>query len=75
VERAGTPIGAIGLPARRIQYLDEDGSIAHEQPPIYRFASYVELYRGLLNAFGTERFQLSKELAHLDNRADRAARH
>lgn len=72
VERAGKPIGAIGLPARRIQYLDKDGSIAHEQPSAYRFASYVELYRGLLDALGTERYHLSKELAHLDNRADRA---
>ena len=72
VERAGKPIGDIGLPARRIQYLDTDGSIAHEQPSEYRFASYVELYRGLLDAFGNERYHLSKELAHLDNRGDSA---
>ncbi len=72
VERVGRSLVDIGLPARRIQYLDTDGSIAHEQPSAYRFASYGELYRGLLDAFGTERYRLSKELAHLENRADRA---
>jgi 2,6-dihydroxypyridine 3-monooxygenase len=72
VERAGKSIGDIGLPARRLQYLNEDGSIADEQPCAYRFASFVELYRGLLHAFGTERYHLSNELAHLDDRGDAA---
>jgi 2,6-dihydroxypyridine 3-monooxygenase len=72
VERAGKSIGDIGLPAHRLQYLDTDGSIADEQPCAYRFASYFELYRGLLDAFGTERYHLSNELAHLDNRGDAA---
>ncbi|WP_006241075.1 FAD-dependent monooxygenase [Mycolicibacterium tusciae] len=70
VERAGRSIRDIGLPANRLQYLDKNGTIAHAQPCAYRFASYVELYRGLLDAFGTERYHLSKELAHLDNRGD-----
>jgi len=68
VERAGKSIGDIGLPAHRLQYLGKDGSIIDEQPCAYRFASYVELYRGLLDAFGTERYHLSSELARLDNR-------
>jgi 2,6-dihydroxypyridine 3-monooxygenase len=72
VKRAGKSIGDIGLPARRLQYLDTHGSIAHEQPCAYRFASYFELYRGLLDAFGTDRYHLSNELAHLDNRGDAA---
>jgi 2,6-dihydroxypyridine 3-monooxygenase len=72
VERAGKSIGDIGLPAHRLQYLDTDGSIADEQPCSYRFASYFELYRGLLDALGTERYHLSNELAHLDNRGDAA---
>jgi 2,6-dihydroxypyridine 3-monooxygenase len=70
VERAGKSIGDIGLPARRLQYLDTDGSIVDEQPCAYRFASYVELYRGLLDAFGTEHYHLANEVAHLDNRGD-----
>jgi 2,6-dihydroxypyridine 3-monooxygenase len=70
VERAGKRIGDIGLPARTIQYLDTDGSVAHEQPCAFRFASYVELYRGLLDLFGADRYHLSKELAHLDNRVN-----
>ena len=45
VERAGKSIGDIGLPARRLQYLDTDGSIAHEQPCAYRFASYLSVPR------------------------------
>jgi 2,6-dihydroxypyridine 3-monooxygenase len=70
VERAGKAIGNIGAPAERLRYLDDDGSIAHEQPCAYRFAAYFELYRGLLDAFGPEHYHLSTALAHLDNRAD-----
>jgi 2,6-dihydroxypyridine 3-monooxygenase len=68
VERVGRAIGDIGVPARRLRYLDRDGSIAYERRCAYRFASYFELYRGLLDAFGTEHYHLSTELAHLDNR-------
>jgi 2,6-dihydroxypyridine 3-monooxygenase len=70
VERAGKSIVDIGVPVHSLRYLGADGSIADEQPCAYRFASYVELYRGLLDAFGTERYHLSNELAHLDNRDD-----
>jgi 2,6-dihydroxypyridine 3-monooxygenase len=70
VERAGKSIRDIGLPAHMLQYLDKNGTIAHVQPCAYRFASYVELYRGLLEAFGTERYHLSNELAGLDTRGD-----
>jgi 2,6-dihydroxypyridine 3-monooxygenase len=70
VERAGKAIGDIGVPASRLRYLDEDGAIVREQPCAYRFASYFELYRGLLDAFGTEHYHLSTELAHLANRGD-----
>jgi 2,6-dihydroxypyridine 3-monooxygenase len=72
VERADKSIDDIGLPAHRLQYLDKNGSIADERPCAYRFASYGELYRGLLDAFGTEHYHLSNELAHLDNRGDAA---
>jgi 2,6-dihydroxypyridine 3-monooxygenase len=72
VERVGKSIEDIGLPAHRLQYLDADGSIVDEQPCAYRFASFVELHRALLDAFGTERYHLSNELAHLDNRGDAA---
>jgi 2,6-dihydroxypyridine 3-monooxygenase len=72
VQRVGKSIGDIGLLAHRLQYLDKHGSIADEQPCAYRFASYFELYRGLLDAFGTERYHLSNELAHLDNQGDAA---
>jgi 2,6-dihydroxypyridine 3-monooxygenase len=72
VQRAGKSIGDIGLLVHRLQYLDKHGSIADEQPCAYRFASYFELHRGLLDAFGTERYHLSNELAHLDNQGDAA---
>ncbi len=69
VERAGKAISDIGLSARRIQYLDTDGSIAHKQPP--NTGSHLcGGARGLLDAFGTERYHLSKELAYLDNREE-----
>jgi 2,6-dihydroxypyridine 3-monooxygenase len=72
VERVGKSVDDIGMPVHRVQYLDTDGSTADEQPSALRFASYFELYRELLGAFGTERYHLSKELAHLDNRGDAA---
>jgi 2,6-dihydroxypyridine 3-monooxygenase len=72
VERAGKSIDDIGLHAHRLHYLDKYGAIANEQPCAYRFASYVELYRGLLDAFGTDHYHLSSELARLDNRGDAA---
>jgi 2,6-dihydroxypyridine 3-monooxygenase len=70
VERVGKAIGDIGVPASRLRYLGDDGSVADEQPCAYRFASYFELYQGLLDAFGTEHYHLSTQLAHLDNRDD-----
>ncbi|MDT5142268.1 MAG: 2,6-dihydroxypyridine 3-monooxygenase, partial [Mycobacterium sp.] len=70
VERVGKAIGDIGVPASRLRYLGDDGSVADEQPCTYRFASYFELYQGLLDAFGTEHYHLSTQLAHLDNRGD-----
>ena len=73
VERVGKAIGDIGVPASRLRYLGDDGAVAHEQPCAYRFASYFELYRGLLDAFGTEHYHLSKQLARLDNRGDEVA--
>ena len=73
VERAGKAIGEIGVPASRLRYLGDDGSVAHEQPCAYRLASYFELYQGLLDAFGTEHYHLSTQLAHLDNRGDEVA--
>jgi 2,6-dihydroxypyridine 3-monooxygenase len=73
VERVGKAIGDIGVPASRLRYLGDDGSVADEQPCAYRFASYFELYRGLLDAFGTEHYHLSTQLAYLDNRADEVA--
>jgi 2,6-dihydroxypyridine 3-monooxygenase len=70
VERVGKAIGDIGVPVSRLRYLGDDGSVADEQPCAYRFASYFELYQGLLDAFGTEHYHLSTQLAHLENRDD-----
>jgi 2,6-dihydroxypyridine 3-monooxygenase len=70
VERVGKAIGDIGVPASRLRYLGDDGSVADEKPCAYRFASYFELYQGLLDAFGTEHYHLSTQLAQLDNRDD-----
>jgi 2,6-dihydroxypyridine 3-monooxygenase len=73
VERVGKAIGDIGVPASRLRYLGNDGSVAHEQPCAHRLASYFELYRGLLDAFGTEHYHLSTQLTRLDNRGDEVA--
>src|SRR5258705_4841287 len=63
----------MGGSATRLRYLGDDGAIVHERPCTYRFASYFELYRGLLDAFGTEHYHLSTQLAHLENRGDEVA--
>jgi 2,6-dihydroxypyridine 3-monooxygenase len=68
VERAGVAIGDIGVTASSLRYIDDDGAIVCERPCAYRFASYSELYRGLLDAFGSEHYHLSTEVAYLDNR-------
>jgi 2,6-dihydroxypyridine 3-monooxygenase len=73
VERTGKAVSDIGVAATALRYLDADGSIAHEQPCAYRFASYFELYSGLLNAFGIEKYHLSSELAHIESRSDRVS--
>jgi 2,6-dihydroxypyridine 3-monooxygenase len=73
LERTGKSIGDVGVSATRLRYLGDDGAIVHERPCTYRFASYFELYRGLLDAFGAEHYNLSTELAHLENRGDEVA--
>jgi 2,6-dihydroxypyridine 3-monooxygenase len=73
VERTGKAIGDIGVSASRLRYLGDDGAIAAERPCAYRFASYFELYRGLLDAFGDEHYHRSTELVHLENRSDEVA--
>ncbi|MDT5137637.1 MAG: 2,6-dihydroxypyridine 3-monooxygenase [Mycobacterium sp.] len=73
VERVGKAVGDIGVPARRLRYLGDDGSVAYERSCTYRLASYFELYQGLLDAFGTENYHLSSQLAHLENRGDEVA--
>ena len=73
VQRAGKAISDIGVPASRLVYLGDDGSVAYERPCAYRLASYFELYQGLLDAFGSEHYHLSSQLAHLENRSDEVA--
>jgi 2,6-dihydroxypyridine 3-monooxygenase len=73
VERVGKPVSDIGVPASRVRYLADDGSVAHERHCEFRLVSYIELYRGLLDAFGTEHYHLSNQLAHLDDRGDEVA--
>ena len=73
VERVRKAIGDIGVPASRVRYLGDDGSIVHEQPWAHRLVSYFELHQGLLDAFGTEHYHRATQLAHLDNRADEVA--
>jgi 2,6-dihydroxypyridine 3-monooxygenase len=70
VERGGRAVADIGIPAKSLRYLGAAGEVAHEQPCAYRFVSYFELYRGLLDGFGTERYHLSSELRQLDNCGD-----
>src|ERR1700730_6352402 len=49
VEGVGKAIGDIGVPASRLVYLGDDGSVAYERPCAYRLASYYELDQVVLS--------------------------
>jgi 2,6-dihydroxypyridine 3-monooxygenase len=68
VERAGARPAEIGVSVTWLRYLDGAGGIAHQERCRYRFTSYDVLYRGLLDAYGRERYHLAEECAGLDGK-------
>lgn len=62
VERLGVPVGRITSGTDWIRFLDRDGSVRHAQRHRYRFSSWNTIYRTLLDAFGTERYRLGRDM-------------
>jgi 2,6-dihydroxypyridine 3-monooxygenase len=62
VEHRGLDVAQISVAARQLRYLQQDGTVAHEQAVSYRFSSYNALYRGLSAAFGSENYILNTTL-------------
>lgn len=60
----------ISAPARWLRYANRDGSVTHEQPCRYRFASWSTLYRGLLGCFDRDRYHTGHEIVGFDQDAD-----
>lgn len=67
VERAGADLDEISAVTNHIRYLARDGSILHEAPHVYRFSSWNTVYRGLLAAFGPDRYRLGSEVMSFES--------
>lgn len=59
-ENGGVDIDVIGVQSNVVRYIDFRGNTLSERPDSYRFSSYNALYRGLLDAFGPERYRLDR---------------
>lgn len=62
VKRAGMNIDQISITTDLIRYLGRNGRAIHEQAHRYRFSSWTTVYRGLLDAFGRDRYRLGHEV-------------
>ncbi|WP_298799535.1 NAD-binding protein [Pseudonocardia sp. 73-21] len=62
VERLGIPVGRITSSTDWIRFLERDGSVRHSQRHLYRFSSWNTIYRTLLDAIGTERYRLGRDV-------------
>ena len=62
VERLGVPVERISSSTEWIRFLERDGSVRHAQRHRYRFSSWNTVYRTLLDAFGTDRYRLGRDM-------------
>ncbi|MEZ5102792.1 MAG: FAD-dependent monooxygenase [Thermoleophilia bacterium] len=71
VERRGLDLDAISVSSTEIRHVEAgDGSLRGSSEQAWRFTSYDVLYRGLLDAFGRERYHLGHALVGLDQTDD-----
>jgi 2,6-dihydroxypyridine 3-monooxygenase len=61
-ESEGRSVAELGIGVPRLRYLDVEGNVAAEHDEPYLLASYDSLYRGLVRAFGSERYHLGREV-------------
>jgi 2,6-dihydroxypyridine 3-monooxygenase len=62
VERLGVPVGRISSSTDWIRFIERDGGVRHAQRHRYRFSSWNTVYRTLLDAFGTDRYRLGRDM-------------
>jgi 2,6-dihydroxypyridine 3-monooxygenase len=62
-ERGGPALDDISVASQRVRYVDYRGDVIVERDDGYRFSSYNALYRGMLDAFGMERYRLGRTVA------------
>lgn len=71
VERRGLDLDAISVSSTEIRHVEAgDGALRGSSEQAWRFTSYDVLYRGLLDAFGRERYHLGHALVGLDQTED-----
>ncbi len=56
--RPGFDLISLSVAPRCVRYMDQNGQTVHESLCPYRFSSYNALYRGLLDCFQDERYEL-----------------
>ena len=49
-----------------LQFLDANGELAYQERMNYRFSSWTTVYRGLMGAFGDERYHLDSEVVDFE---------
>jgi 2,6-dihydroxypyridine 3-monooxygenase len=65
-ERLGVDLDSISITTDHIRHLDRAGSIVHDHLHTYRFSSWNTIYRGLMHAFGPDRYLLGHEVASIE---------
>ncbi|MCS7172418.1 MAG: hypothetical protein N0A24_03255 [Armatimonadetes bacterium] len=68
--RHGMALPSFAAAVGKLRYLDRAGTVVHESPCRYWFASYSSLYRAFLGFFGRERYRLGCEVLAYEERRD-----
>jgi 2,6-dihydroxypyridine 3-monooxygenase len=56
-------------------YVDREGRVLSADPDHFRFSGWSTIYRALLDAFGSKRYHLGREMVGFDNRPDGVTLH
>jgi 2,6-dihydroxypyridine 3-monooxygenase len=59
-------LDTMSITTKHIRHLDRTGSIIHDHLHTYRFSSWNTIYRGLMKAFGTDRYLLDHEVDSIE---------
>ncbi len=65
-ERLGVDLDSMSITTDHIRHLNRAGSIIHDHLHTYRFSSWNTIYRGLIQAFGTDRYLLDHEVESIE---------